>query len=78
MSENTALEKAISATGLNELARRLGITKRAVIKWRETGRVPAERVGQLMAASDHPLTAEEIRPDLAKVFGGRSTQDRAA
>lgn len=45
-----------------ELARRLGITKHAVGKWRKRGWVPAERV--LAVERETGVSRHDLRPDL--------------
>lgn len=62
-------------TGIRVLADRMGLTYQAIRKWQRLERVPAERIADLIAASDYPLSAADIRPDLAAMF---VTQDRAA
>lgn len=57
--------KAISAIGLSELARRVGVTYQAVRKW-EKSRTPAERCRAIERATGGQITRYELRPD---VFG---------
>jgi DNA-binding transcriptional regulator YdaS (Cro superfamily) len=62
MSKNP-VSKAIESVGLQELARRLGVTYQAVRKW-ERARAPAERCHDIVAATQGAVTLHELRPDL--------------
>ena len=56
----TPLKRAIAAAGgASKLARKLGITHQAVMKWR---RLPAERTLEVEAATG--VSRHELRPDL--------------
>lgn len=69
------LEKAIElAGGVGNVARTFGISQVAIHKWRLRGKVPAERVLELEAATDGKITRYQLRPD---VFGG-APEGRAA
>ena len=58
-----AIDKACKAAGSQSaLARLLQVTPQAVQNWCATGKVPAERVIQIEAASGVPR--HELRPDL--------------
>lgn len=57
--------QAIERVGLQELARRCGVTYQAVRKW-EKSRVPAERCRLLALATDGAVSVHDLRPD---VFG---------
>lgn len=58
-----AIERACKAAGSQSaLARLLSVTPQAVQNWCATGRVPAERVIHVEAASGVPR--HELRPDL--------------
>lgn len=45
-----------------DLARSCGVSPQAVDKWKR--RVPAERVRQIVEATDRALSAHDLRPDL--------------
>lgn len=49
--------------GLQELARRLGVSHQAVRKFERT-RVPDRRVAALVLATEGALTPHQVRPDL--------------
>ncbi|HIE4430006.1 TPA: transcriptional regulator [Burkholderia multivorans] len=60
-----AIERAAQLVGgQSALARKLGCTPQAVSKMCSTGRVPAERVLPVEAATDGRVTRYELRPDL--------------
>lgn len=50
------------AGGPTKLARALGMDHSSVLSWRKTGRIPAERVLAIEAATDIPR--HELRPDI--------------
>lgn len=59
------VERAIEAAkGLQPLAEALGVRYQAVQKWRRSGRVPAERVLAVEAATGGKIGRSEMRPDL--------------
>ncbi len=61
--EPNIVTRAVAAVGTTaRLARMVGVTGPAVLKWRRSGRVPAERVLAVEAASGVPR--HELRPDL--------------
>ncbi|WP_454911145.1 YdaS family helix-turn-helix protein [Stutzerimonas chloritidismutans] len=62
MNENAATRAAAAAGGQSALARLLGCSPQAVQRMCATGRVPAERVLQIEAASG--VSRNELRPDL--------------
>jgi len=62
MTKNAAARAANAVGGQSALARILGCTPQAVQRMCATGRVPAERVLQIEAASQVPR--HELRPDL--------------
>ncbi|MDT4808392.1 putative antitoxin of bacterial toxin-antitoxin system, YdaS/YdaT [compost metagenome] len=64
MKENAATRAAAAAGGQSALARSLGCTPQAVQRMCATGRVPAERVLQIEAATGGEVTRHELRPDL--------------
>lgn len=55
--------QAIALVGLQELARRLGVSHQAVRKFERT-RVPDKRVADLVLATNGELTPHQVRPDL--------------
>lgn len=56
------LSKAIKAAGgVAALARAIGVTTQAVSQWQ---RVPAERVLQVVKATNGAVTCHELRPDV--------------
>jgi DNA-binding transcriptional regulator YdaS (Cro superfamily) len=60
-----AIERAAQLVGgQSALARKLGCTPQAVSKMCSTGRVPAERVLPVEAATEGRVTRHELRPDL--------------
>jgi DNA-binding transcriptional regulator YdaS (Cro superfamily) len=62
--QTSPIQRAIEAAGgLTAMARRLGVTKQAIVKWRHT-RVPAERVLEIEAAASHQVSRYELRPDI--------------
>lgn len=65
ISPSPGFEKALLAVGgAAELARRLKVSPGAVQKWAQFGRIPAERVLQIEAATEARVTRYELRPDL--------------
>jgi len=59
----TAIEKAFHYVGgAAELARLCQVTPQAVDRWKK--RVPAERVLQIVRATNNAVTASELRADL--------------
>ncbi len=62
----TGIDKAIKALKGNqsELARKIGVTPQAVQQWSKSGKVPAERVLDIEAATGGKVTRHELRPDL--------------
>ena len=59
----TAIHRACEAAGSQSaLARMLEVTPQAVQSWCATGRVPAERVISIEAATG--ISRHELRPDL--------------
>lgn len=67
MKENAAARAAVAAGGQSALARVLGCSPQAVQRMCATGRVPAERVLQIEAATAGKVTRHELRPDLYPV-----------
>jgi len=68
MSDTTALEQAAQLLGgQSALARQLNVTPQAVQAWCKTGRIPAERVLAVEAATNGEVTRHELRPDLYPV-----------
>ncbi|NIM60704.1 MAG: transcriptional regulator [Acidobacteria bacterium] len=57
------LQILVRQIGRAELARRCGVSARAVRKWEE-GRVPAERVGALVDESNGRFIPWDFRPDV--------------
>ena len=58
--------RAIAAAGSGAaLARAIGVTRFAVVQWKQTG-IPIGRIGDVSAATGIP--AAELRPDLAAQF----------
>ena len=60
------------------LARRLGIHRVSVARWKShcMGLIPAEHIPAVLAAArdlDVPMTAADIRPDLAAVFAAEGS-----
>jgi post-segregation antitoxin (ccd killing protein) len=61
--DTTALAEAIAAAGgVSRLAERLGLAHPSVARWQRTGRVPADRVAAVEAATGVPR--HRLRPDL--------------
>ena len=75
-----ALEKVLSLCKSNqsELARRCGVKQPHVWKWLRAGRVPVERVPDVVAAVDGQVQAWELRPDLPQLFPRPDTHTQAA
>lgn len=72
----TGIDKAIKALKGNqsELARKIGVTPQAVQQWSKSGKVPAERVLDIEAATDGKVTRHDLRPDIYP----RETKSKAA
>ena len=68
MSKNTVQKAVDAAGGKSSLAKQFNITPEAVRLWEVSGRVPAERVLQLEAATrknGRPVvTRHDLRPDI--------------
>jgi len=61
----TALGRAISILGSKAaLARKVGVTRAAVQKWRRFDRIPATRVLAIERATVGRVTRADLRPDL--------------
>lgn len=64
-TQTLALAAAIEACGnALLLARAVGVTPQAVNDWKRRGRVPAERVIAVEAATGGLVTRYQLRPDL--------------
>lgn len=73
MNENP-LEKAVSKVGVYRLAMAIGVKHPTIHSWLRAGRVPAERVLAVEAATG--VSRYDLRPD---VYGpAPDEQDRAA
>jgi DNA-binding transcriptional regulator YdaS (Cro superfamily) len=57
------LSRAIELTGLQPLAKAVGVTYQAIRKFERTG-IPAERVIPISRATGWRVTPHELRPDL--------------
>lgn len=75
-----ALEKVLTLCKNNqsELARRCGVKQPHVWKWLRSGRVPVERVPDVVAAVDGQVQAWELRPDLPQLFPHPDAHPKAA
>ena len=62
MEQNAITQAAIAAGGQSALARTLKCKPQAVQKWCATGKVPAERVLAVEAATG--ISRSDLRPDL--------------
>ncbi|RZZ90899.1 CI repressor [Pseudoxanthomonas winnipegensis] len=70
MADMDALDLAIeNAGGVSRLAAQLGLAQTAVSNWRKRGKVPAEQVLKVEAATG--VSRYDLRPD---VFGPAPTQ----
>ena len=59
------VEEAIAAAkGLQPLADACGVKYQAIQKWRRQGKVPAERVLAVEAATGGKITRSQLRPDI--------------
>lgn len=59
----TAIEIAVKRAGSqSELARRIGVRQGYIWKWLRSGRIPAERVLAVEAATG--ISRSELRPDI--------------
>ena len=59
----TAIEIAVERAGSqSELARRVGVRQGYIWKWLQSGRIPAERVLAIEAATG--ISSHELRPDI--------------
>jgi len=64
-----AIESAVAIAGSqSELARRIGVRQGYVWKWLRSGRIPAERVIAVEAATG--ISRHELRPDIYPVESG--------
>ncbi len=64
-TQTLALLAAIEACGnAIQLARAIGVTPQAITFWKRRGRVPAERVIAVEAATGGRVTRDQLRPDL--------------
>lgn len=63
--------RAIALVGLQEFARRMGVSYKGVRYWENDlgGRIPEERILDAVAAVEEQMTPAEFRPDLARLFG---------
>lgn len=65
MDTQSSIERACAAVGgQSGLAEKLSITPQAVFLWVKTGKVPAERVLAVEAATGGAVTRHELRPDI--------------
>jgi DNA-binding transcriptional regulator YdaS (Cro superfamily) len=65
MKNTNPLDRAIKAIGSQQaLADLLGIKSPSITEWRQRGRVPAERCGDIERATAGAVTALELRPDV--------------
>jgi len=62
---NADIRKRVCPEGLRPLASRLGVSYQAVQRWFVRGRVPAERVLAIEAATG--VSRHELRPDIYPV-----------
>jgi DNA-binding transcriptional regulator YdaS (Cro superfamily) len=60
--QNAPTRAAVAAGGQSALARTLKVTPQAVQRWCALGKVPAERVLEIEAASG--VSRHELRPDI--------------
>jgi len=59
------LDRIVANVGTKtELARRLGISYQAVVKWQRENKIPVERVLQIVELMNGEITPLEIRPDI--------------
>ena len=59
------IDKAVRTIGSQkELALAVGVTPMAVNLWKKRGRVPAERVLAIEAATEYQVSRHDLRPDL--------------
>lgn len=70
MTDNAPTRAAKAAGGQSSLARALNIKPQAVQHWCATGKIPAERVLSVEAASG--ISRHELRPDLYPNAGSKS------
>ena len=64
-TKNIALSRAIEHAGnISALARLLDVDRQVIQHWVRAGRVPAERVVALEAATGGLVRREDLRPDL--------------
>lgn len=56
-----ALQRAIDLVGVNELARRIGVSSQAISQWR---RCPPGRVVAVEQATGGTIRRQELRPEL--------------
>jgi len=70
-----AIDDVVSFTGIkncNALARRLGVSKQALSKWRQTGIVPAHRAMQMELMTDGSVSWRDLCPDIVVDFDNSS------
>lgn len=65
MHAQNPIEKACEVVGSQaQLARLVGVRPQSVVKWRRSGRAPAERVLDIESATGGVVTRHILRPDL--------------
>lgn len=70
----TALDRAIKQAGHQAaLAEKIGVTQQTISYWRSKGRIPAEKVVEVEAATG--ISRHELRPD---IFGPAPSAGAAA
>jgi hypothetical protein len=69
-----ALDRVVLATrseSLTGLARRIGVSKQAISKWRKTGLVPTFRALQMCWESDGAVTWMQLCPQIVREFNDK-------
>ncbi len=66
----TGIERAVAILGSQQkLADRLSVSRQVVGYWVKTGQPPPEYLTGIEKATGGLVTASDLRPDLARVFG---------
>lgn len=66
-----AIDRVVSATGTGSvtgLAKKLGVSKQAISKWRKTGLVPTYRALQMCWVSNGAVTWMQLCPQIVREF----------
>lgn len=60
-----ALERAAAVVGtVVGLAEELGVVRQTIYTWKKSGKIPADRVPDIVEATEGEVEKSELRPDL--------------